>query len=122
MSTSLRRLAKIEAALALLQQKRKVCLFLNTERDWTMHQIEAAAEELITQAIKAGKLDPQQQEPMVCRFWTQAENDAASDRVWNPESWERKREPAPRFEGTYPTEPPKEPRREAIDYPDIGIV
>ena len=79
MSQNLKRLAKIEAALALLQQRRKICLFLNIERDWTIQQIQAAADDLVAKAVAAGRLDPHQHEPMVARFWTQAENDAASD-------------------------------------------
>jgi hypothetical protein len=78
---ALKRLQKIEAALAALSRKRKRCLFLNIERDWTSKQIETAADALIAQAVKAGKLDPQTQEALIVRFWTQAENDAMADKI-----------------------------------------
>jgi hypothetical protein len=81
MNQNLRRLAKIEAALALLQQKRKVCLFLNISRDWTPKQIQAAADDLIDRCVKAGKLDLQQHEPLIARFLTAAEDESLSDKV-----------------------------------------
>jgi hypothetical protein len=79
-------LEKLREQLASLKQKRKICLFLNIESDWTMQQVEAAADDLIAKAIASGRLDPTQQEPMVARFWTQAENDAMADKVWRPEA------------------------------------
>jgi hypothetical protein len=45
MSTSLRRLAKIEAALAL--QRRRVGLFLPTDPAWSLQDIEASAGDLV---------------------------------------------------------------------------
>jgi hypothetical protein len=105
MSQNLKRLAKIEAALAALSQKRKRCIFLNIERDWSLTQIQTAADELIAKAIASGRLDPTQHEPLVARFWTQAENDAMADKVWAPEAWEKRQEPNPRPPAMEPFEP-----------------
>jgi hypothetical protein len=120
MNQNLRRLAKIEAALSLLTQKRKRCLFLSIDSSWSQKKIEAAADDLIAQAVASGRLDPTQHEPLVARFWTQAENDAASDRIWQPEAWERP-EPVSRPPVMEAFEPMPEPRRR-IHYPDMGIV
>jgi hypothetical protein len=114
MNQNLRRRAKIEAALAALSRKRTRCLFLPTESDWTQQQIETAADALIAQAIKAGKLDPTQHEPMVARFWTQAESDAMADKIWHPEAWERKRDPNPLPPAMEPFEPERPTK---IHYP-----
>jgi hypothetical protein len=102
MNQNLRRLAKIEAALALLQQRRKICFFLDIERDWTMPQIEAAADDLIAQAVAAGRLDPLTQEAMICRFWTAAEDQAMSDKLWRPQQWEERRDPKSRAALNHP--------------------
>ena len=107
-------LEKLREQLASLQQRRKVCLFLNIERDWTMQQIEAAANDLVERAITAGRLDPTQHEPMVARFWTQAESDAMADKIWHPEAWERKRDPNPLPPAMEPFEPERPTK---IHYP-----
>jgi hypothetical protein len=121
MSQSLRRLARIEKALALLTQKRKRCIFLNIDSSWSRKQIQTAADDLIAQAIKAGKLDPQTHEATVVRFWTQAENDAMADKIWAPEAWEKRQEPTLTPPVMEAFEPMPEPRRR-IHYPDMGIV
>jgi hypothetical protein len=109
---------KLREQLAALRQKRRVCLFLNIERDWTMQQIQAAADDLVAKAVAAGHLDPLTQEPLVVRFWTKAENDAASDRVWNPEAGERAPKPQPlAMEALEPIPEPKPEKPTPIDYP-----
>jgi hypothetical protein len=124
MSTSLRRLEKIEAALALLQQRRRVGLFLPTDPAWSLQEIEASAADLIAKAVAAGRLDPVTQEALIVRFWTQAENDAMADKIWHPEAWE-KREPEPKppaMETIEPLPEPKPERPTKIFYPDMGII
>jgi hypothetical protein len=118
MSQNLKRLAKIEAALLALQQKRKICLFLDVGRDWSMKQIETAADALIEQAIASGRLDPQTQEAMVIRFLTIAEDQSMADKVWHPEAREQKREPRPVMEEPLEPLPEPEPERPTpINYP-----
>jgi hypothetical protein len=116
-------LEKLREQLASLQQRRKVCLFLNIERDWTMQQIEAAANDLVERAITAGRLDPTQHEPMVCRFWTEAEDQASTDKgLWQPQ-WERP-EPVSRLPAMEAFEPLPEPKPEKptkIYYPDGSV-
>jgi hypothetical protein len=81
-------LEKLREQVASLKQKSRVGLFLPTESHWDHEQIQAAADALVENAIRTGRLDPQTQEPLIARFWTQAENDATADKVWRPEQWE----------------------------------
>jgi hypothetical protein len=87
-----------------------------------MQQIEAAAEELIAQAVAAGRFDPVTQEPMICRFLTAAEDQSMADKgSWQPQ-WE-KREPVskpPMVESSV-VEPPEPAKPIKIHYPE-GLV
>jgi hypothetical protein len=125
MSQNLKRLQRIEAALAQLLQREK-CYIL-----WH-HKVETEAE-AIENAIRAGYFDPDRQEAVMIvsnipRKGIYCGQDWTSELPAAPkhnEAYEITRtSPAPRFEGTYPDQPaePKPERRYRIKYPDMGIV
>jgi hypothetical protein len=90
-----------------------------------LQEIKASAADLVAKAVDTGRLDPVTQEALIVRFWTKAESDAMSDKIWNPEAWERKCDPNPMPPAMEAFEPLPEPTPEKpikIYYPDMGIV
>jgi hypothetical protein len=125
MSQSLRRLAKIEQALEKLLQREKVVVVWH-------HKVETE-KECLKAAIDAGVYD-QNTHDMILVI-SNIETKSRYNEEWTSELPEPNRRTlaqeieqmaaVPRFEGSYPTEPPPEPKpekRQRIYYPDSGIV
>ena len=129
MSANQRRLEAIEKALAQLLEKEKAY------NVW--HDRAETREEAIQVAIDAGRFDPETQEPVI--IISHIPMRTTYDNNWGdeiPGASEKSQaeliaeeitqtSPVPRFEGTYPDEPPPEPKpepRRRIHYPDMGIV
>jgi hypothetical protein len=124
MSNSLRRLAKIEAALEQLMQREKAIVV------WS-RPVETEAQ-AIQNAIDAGEYDPDTQDLILVISNIPTNPDWGK---WTDDLPEANRGPtlaeeiqqmavAPRFEGSYPTEPtePEPEKRRPIHYPNSGIV
>jgi hypothetical protein len=108
MSQSLKRLQKIEAALEQLLKKEDAIVVWH-------HKVETE-EQCLQAAIQAGRYDPNTQDLVLIR--SNIERRSQYGNQWSSELPEPRKRTlaqeieemarAPRFEGTYPTEPPPE--------------